>query len=92
MTLSRQPPRITGQTDDVMSAMTEVTVDLIERGRSRQGGRTKEQLAILGVPWPPRRGWMGEACGKGLTSEQAIRFVEIGLLSYRAAQPGATKS
>jgi broad specificity polyphosphatase/5'/3'-nucleotidase SurE len=30
---------------------------LVESLKTSNGGWTKESLALLGVPWPPPRGW-----------------------------------
>ena len=34
-----------------------VTRELIERLKTKNGGWTKSTLKLLGVPWPPPKGW-----------------------------------
>lgn len=49
----------------------------IERGRSRTGGYSREQLAALGVPWPPERGWVERAVGREVSVVAFVRFVGL---------------
>lgn len=37
--------------------MTEITEEYIESLKTENGGWTKESLELLGVPWPPPKGW-----------------------------------
>ena len=34
-----------------------LTKELIKAARTTNGGLTKKQLAAIGVPWPPPKGW-----------------------------------
>ncbi len=34
-----------------------ITLELLHRLKSKNGGYTRESLAILEVPWPPKKGW-----------------------------------
>lgn len=34
-----------------------ITEEILETLKTQKGGYTRETLAILGVPWPPKRGW-----------------------------------
>jgi hypothetical protein len=55
-----------------------VTRELLEAGKSQRGGWTRQQLAILGVAWPPRRGWPCEVIGvRRLTADQRERFLAL---------------
>lgn len=54
-----------------------VTRELIETGRTGSGGWNKRQLKILGVKWPPRKGWLSRSIGKLITPEDAKLFVEL---------------
>lgn len=49
-----------------------VTVEDIERGRTKKGGWTRKQLADWGVPWPPPKGWR-----KALINKSAIPRAKI---------------
>lgn len=37
--------------------MLKPTEEMIENGKTPEGGWTKEQLAKWGVSWPPPKGW-----------------------------------
>lgn len=52
-----------------------VTRELILQGRTGPGGWKRAQLAILGVSWPPPPGWMDEAIGRRISTDQALRFL-----------------
>ena len=40
--------------------MPVITLDIIEKGKTSNGGYTKRQLEIIGVEWPPHKGWKKE--------------------------------
>ena len=52
-----------------------VTAELILAGQSNLGGWTRDQLAILGIPWPPPVGWKVTAIGRLIRQSEADRFV-----------------
>lgn len=56
-------------------------------GSSNNGGWNKEQFRILGIDWPPKKGWMFNASGVEITPEQYERF-----LSLRHVKPKQRKS
>lgn len=56
--------------------MVTITNDLIVAGVSGAGGWNRKQLEILGVAWPPRRGWKWAVIGKQITEEQYQEFIE----------------
>ena len=35
----------------------------LERLKTKRGGYTKADLARMGVPWPPPKGWAKRLCG-----------------------------
>lgn len=37
--------------------------------RTKKGGFTRAQLSLLGVDWPPTRGWKASLIGTEITSE-----------------------
>ena len=47
---------------------------LIEQAATAAGGWRKKQLAVLGVPWPPPKGWKKEIAGSKITVKQAKEF------------------
>ncbi len=54
-----------------------VTNDFINRGRNGPGGWKREQLAIIGVPWPPTKGWKKQAIGRKISEKDAERFLQL---------------
>jgi hypothetical protein len=52
-----------------------VTAEFIERGCSKRGGWTKEQLELLGVGWPPMKGWKAAAIGREISDADAYLFL-----------------
>lgn len=55
--------------------MVRVNEELIESGKSEAGGWNSKQLSLLGVSWPPRRGWKKLAIGTCVSKESAEMFV-----------------
>ena len=53
---------------------TVVTQAWLEANRTKRGGWNAKQLAILGIPWPPRQGWRRRVDGLILTPAQVARF------------------
>lgn len=51
-----------------------VTHELLEAGKSPNGGWPKKQLALLGVPWPLKRGWKRRVIGKFISVHDADKF------------------
>ena len=51
-----------------------VTPAYIHQHKTKNGGWTKKQLAVLGIAWPPRSGWVRRVEGKVLTAEEAKIF------------------
>lgn len=44
--------------------MVELTKDILEFGRSKSGGWNAKQLRLLGVSWPPKKGWKTKILNK----------------------------
>lgn len=61
-----------------------VTEDLIEAARSPRGGWTRAGLALLGVPWPPPKGWRRRLPGRRIPRADAERLLRG---SAPAAEP-----
>ncbi|QYJ20198.1 hypothetical protein KYT87_21335 [Achromobacter sp. ES-001] len=51
-----------------------VTNDWLLRWQTPNGGYNKKQLTLLGVPWPPRRGWKYDVLDAEITDEAARAF------------------
>lgn len=60
------------------STMFTVTEEWITRYASDKGGWTRQQLKLLGVDWPPIRGWKYRCVGLKISDEARQRFEEIG--------------
>ena len=45
---------------------------------TRAAGWTAAQLRVLGVPWPPRKGWLKQLVGVSVTQAQREAFEIIG--------------
>jgi hypothetical protein len=54
-----------------------ITIELIEAGKSERGGWSRQQLACLGVAWPPAKGWKEGALGRLIPAAEAERFLEL---------------
>jgi len=51
-----------------------ITNNLIESMRTRKGGFTSASLRILGVSWPPKKGWKRNIIGND-ASPELIQFI-----------------
>jgi hypothetical protein len=58
----------------------EVNRDWIRRHRTERGGWTQQALAVLGVAWPPPRGWIERSIGLQLTAQERALFEARGRL------------
>ena len=57
-----------------------ITMDIIEQGKTKNGGYTKKQLEILGVQWPPVKGWKTNIKKNPIiiSKEKLNEFLELG--------------
>lgn len=55
-------------------ARTLITEGWLDLHRTPQGAWTREQLAAIGVSWPPPRGWKRAAVGREISPEQQRVF------------------
>ncbi len=53
-----------------------ITLEVIEKLKTRAGGWTRRDLALLGVPWPPVSGWKDRIIGNEM-SPALIRRLSI---------------
>lgn len=69
-----------------------LTKELIKAARTTNGGLTKKQLAAIGVPWPPPKGWQESKIGTMITKEQLKRFqtIEYATKKKRKRKPHST--
>jgi len=54
-----------------------LTKDILNLGRSNNGGFGSKQLKLLGVEWPPPNGWVNEVVGKEYDEEVVEKFVAL---------------
>lgn len=54
-----------------------VTRYWLTKHKTPNGGYTKEQLAAVGVSWPPQQGWIKRILGNEVTPEQQRIFEGI---------------
>jgi len=48
---------------------------MIHSGKSERGGWTRAQLALLGVTWPPLKGWLSALIGTELAKADYLAFL-----------------
>lgn len=58
-----------------------VTNALIESVKTQRGAWTRRQLELLGVAWPPKKGWRHRSIGKVLTDEALAEMQAISAMS-----------
>lgn len=51
--------------------------DFIKSGMGDGGGLSKKQLAILGIEWPPPKGWKDKVIGRKISDEEADAFIKL---------------
>lgn len=54
-----------------------VTRGILDAGQSSRGAWSREQLELLGVPWPPARGWRGRLEGTRLPGSTVAAFLRL---------------
>jgi hypothetical protein len=52
----------------------EITNEWLEQWKTPGGGYTRKQLELLGVSWPPAKGWKKSVVGAELADETAKSF------------------
>jgi hypothetical protein len=57
--------------------MHTVTFEWITKYQTKNGGYTRNQLALIGVDWPPVSGWKDRAVGLTIPDEDAEMFEYI---------------
>ena len=54
-----------------------ITNELINAAKTEKGGWTKAQLMVIGINWPPSKGWKETVLGLEISEEKARLFVEL---------------
>lgn len=57
--------------------MIPLTEAVLNDGRSTKGGWSKDQLACLGVSWPPATGWKAAILGQPFPEEALEKFKRL---------------
>lgn len=55
----------------------EVTAQLLAAGASIADGHTRRQIELLGLSWPPPKGWKQAIIGAGISDEAAAEFQRL---------------
>jgi hypothetical protein len=55
----------------------EITMQIILMGKSSRGGWGREQMRLLGVPWPPKHGWVEKVVGTRISREAYNKFLSL---------------
>ena len=51
-----------------------ITKDYLNKHKTNKGAYTRKQFQILGIGWPPGKGWERQIIGKEITIEEAGLF------------------
>lgn len=54
--------------------MFTVTAEWLEQNKTKAGAYSKQQLKVLGVDWPPGKGWQKRIIGKEIRDSQSLQF------------------
>lgn len=54
-----------------------LTEELLTAGLSERGGYSRRQLDLLGVAWPPLRGWKKTVVGKDFPDAVVKEFLRL---------------
>lgn len=57
--------------------MLRLTHAIIEEGKSKNGGWSEKQLMLIGVSWPPIKGWKSRSVGREVASRKIIEFLAL---------------
>lgn len=57
--------------------MLTLTDNLIRAGQTNNGGWNKKQLHLLGISWPPTKGWKLKVIGQEITEEHYEEFLSL---------------
>ena len=55
-----------------------ITHEWLEMNATGRASWTREQLRLVGVSWPPKKGWKWRIVGGGISDESATKFEAIG--------------
>lgn len=62
-----------------------ITHEWVKQNMTKNGGYTRSQLELIGVPWPPPKGWKRRVRGNLIDDDSARAFEEIARKTREAA-------
>ena len=74
-----------GHCEDVQMSTNEqftVTEQWLKRNSTANGGYTKGQLQLVGVDWPPSKGWQRALIDAKIPVEDARRFEQMAASTF----------
>lgn len=66
--------------------MFTVTTEWLEANKTSRGAYTQQQLLVLGVEWPPRKGWQKMVVGTEIRDAQSLQFERYGKVAKSPLQ------
>jgi len=54
-----------------------LTREMIQSGASIAGGWNRAQLTVLGVSWPPKKGWAKALAGTEISEDAYAQFLKL---------------
>ena len=69
-------PSVAEESHSVIATI-KLTREIIKKASSPGGAYTKSQLEAIGVPWPPKSGWIDEEVGTYITIDQLKEFQNV---------------
>ncbi|MEJ8857849.1 GIY-YIG nuclease family protein [Variovorax robiniae] len=54
-----------------------ITLDFIERGATANRGFTRRHIELLGLQWPPNKGWKRDIVGREIDDEVALEYLAL---------------
>jgi len=63
-----------GKSEKRASDSFDVTYDWLHAHATASHGWTRAQLAVFGITWPPKRGWLSTLVGRVVTHEDRVAF------------------
>lgn len=54
-----------------------LTYELLDAGKSKNGAWSRQQLQVLGVKWPRKKGWMRRIVGQEYDAEVIDLFLKL---------------
>jgi hypothetical protein len=63
-----------------------LTEEIIEQGRSTNGGWSRGQLEAIGVEWPPVKGWKKRWAGRPMSQRRIDLFLSLRNVHVKAGR------